>query len=209
MVDLAANRNKNKTTTKKVNKRSDKKYLTGKLNYVVMDMDIGCVIHFENKSKANSRNFTNTTFEKFSSCREQWLSLDKDYKSFVSVAKKSLDRIPIETVDVTELNESNLSYHLGCYQLFTNKGKFERAKLWCQQQHRSNNGDDDSDNNDSQSSSTGVRRLSTRIATSQNADPINAPRTSESVLPRKCIVCKRAGFITVTDNKVKIYCDTM
>lgn len=170
-------------------------------------MDVGCVIHFENRSNGISKNFTSTTFEKFSSCREQWLSLNKDYKGFVSVAKKSLDRIPIETVDVTELNESNLSYHLGCYQLFTNIEKFQRAKLWCQQQQSSNDLSSNGDNNDGdQSSSTGVRRrLSTRIATLQNSEPIDAPRTSESVLPRKCIICKRAGCITVTDSKVKIY----
>ena len=60
-------------------------------------INTSCVIHFEDKVKAdsNERVFTTTTFEKFSFCREQWLSLNTDYKGFVSVARKSLGRIPV------------------------------------------------------------------------------------------------------------------
>ena len=171
-----------------------------------MEMNIDCVIHFENNINIGSREriFTSTTFEKFSLCRKQWLSLDNEYKGFVSVARKSLDRIPVGTIDVTELNESNSKYHIGCYQLFTNLSKFERARL-CQQRQQQHLSLEDDDNNDvhiapQSSSATGSRRLSTRLLTTNTLS--NTPISSGSVLPRICMICKRAGSIYVTDSKV-------
>jgi len=153
-----------------------------------MEINTDCVIHFEGKNDSEKRTFTKTTFEKFSLCRQQWLSLHCDYKSFASVAKRSLDRIPIGTNDVTELNNSNSRYHIGCYQLFTNLSKFERARQYQKQQQQQQQ---------QQHLNPEPQRSSRRL--NSNTEPIS----SGSVLPRICIICKRAGSIYVTDNKVR------
>ena len=57
-------------------------------------------------------------------CRKEWLSLESEYKGFVTVARDSLDK-----VDASDINQiQNKSYHVSCYQLFTNVSKLKRAE---------------------------------------------------------------------------------
>ena len=82
-------------------------------------MDTDCVIHFKDKFfiEEKKREFTEVTFKKFLDCRKEWLSLESDYKGFVTVARDSLDKVPVDAFDINQLQ--NKSYHISCYQLFT------------------------------------------------------------------------------------------
>ena len=174
-------------------------------------INTSCVIHFEDKVKVGSKEriFTSTRFEKFSLCREQWLSLSWQWLQIrfctLSVARKSLGRIPVGTNGVTKLSEHNSKYHIACYQLFTNVSNFERALQQQDLATEEGGGGDDDRKNITQaqcSSTTESRRSSTRIALSAITQLEDSPSSSGQVLPRICIICKRAGPIYVTDNKV-------
>ena len=79
---------------------------------VLKNMDTDCVIHFKDKVfiEEKKRQFTEVTFKKFLDCRKEWLSLESDYKGFVTVARDSLDKVPVDASDINQIQ--NKSYHV-------------------------------------------------------------------------------------------------
>ena len=61
--------------------------------------------------------------------------IESEYKGSVAVARESLDKIPVDAADIPQIQ--NRSYHVSCYQLFTNLSKLERAKNCKPQQNES------------------------------------------------------------------------
>ena len=65
-------------------------------------MDTDCVIHFKDKVFIEEK--------KVFDCRKDWLSLESDYKGFVTVARDSLDKVPVDASDINQIE--NKSYHV-------------------------------------------------------------------------------------------------
>ena len=159
------------------------------------------MIHFKDRvlTEENKRKFTEVTFKKFLDCRKEW-SLDKEYKGFVTVARESLDKVPVDAADIHQIQ--NRTYHVSCYQLFTNISKLERAKNSKQQDESV------ADEPQSQSCSSSLscnRRKSARTFTKPTNyatnNQANFLPVSFNILPKVCIICKKSGPIFVKDNK--------
>ena len=124
-----------------------------------------------------------------------------DYKGFVTVARDSLNKVPVDASDINQIQ--NKSYHVSCYQLFTNVSKLQRAK---QQDERVAKEEEvppsDQQQQCCQSSSTlsGDRRKSARTLNNNKANA-NAIQVSTNILPKICIICKKSGPIFIKDNK--------
>lgn len=65
-----------------------------------------CVLHFDGKGGV-TRFFTETTLKTFLSRRNEWLTLDTDYKEYVAIARKTLERIPIDSSKLGDLFEKD------------------------------------------------------------------------------------------------------
>ena len=93
------------------------------------DSDAICIIHFSGKG-GEIKKLTNETLAKIIDVRKQWLGLSSSYQLFTAVAKKSLEFFGDSVTDklsVSSVAETH-GYHLGCYRMFTNNSKLDRAK---------------------------------------------------------------------------------
>lgn len=157
-----------------------------------------CVLHFDGKGGV-TRFFTETTLKTFLSRRNEWLTLDTDYKEYVAIARKTLERIPIDSSKLGDLFEKDRCYHVSCYQLFTNKTKIERAKKFIDSEEKTF----DEQIVEPSHAEPPPRKLSRRIILQKEIPPTDQPQPSSSgILPRKCLICKKYGAIYVKDIKV-------
>ncbi len=171
--------------------------------------ETGCIIHFEGKA-GPLREITKETWSKIQERRDQWLSLGSPYGNFTVVANKSFEKIP-KNVD-SPPPQSGLCYHLSCYRAFTDKTKLERATqtLLNTTKKRKNENDDDEQGCYDEPCEPPPRR-STRLemlpliaaASCGNSSSPSLCSTS-TVLPSFCLICKKAGPISVTE-KVSLY----
>ena len=133
----------------------------------------------------------------FISRRNEWLSLDGDYKEYLTIARKALERIPSDYSKLGDLNAKDRCYHVSCYQLFTNKTKIERAKKLIDAQE--NKACDEP-------IESPARKISRRIQLQQEIPPTDQPEPSSSgILPRKCLICNKYEAIYVKDIKVRYF----
>lgn len=125
--------------------------------------------------------------------------LDKDYKGFVAVARKSLDKVPVDADDIHH-DQNQFSYYVLCYQLFTNISKLQRAKTIQNDESVVEVPHEPTATQQQQQSSSVScnQRKSARTSSmksNQAASQTNSIQIlSSNILPKVCIICKKSGY---------------
>ena len=162
--------------------------------------DSPCIIHFTGKS-GQLRFLTNETFKKIIERREQWLNLPEKYGEFSDVAAKTYSYIPANKDEVCEHDEK-LAYHVSCYGSFTDKTKLERAESTLTNLKRKKNESEKQDDDHVPQKKTPTRQ-SSRIQ-KQSCSPTTSSSVRTNILPKRCLVCKKEGPISVFEPVRKV-----
>lgn len=158
-----------------------------------MEEDVSsCIIHSSDISNVSQvKDFTAVTLSKFLSSREIWLSLNG---SLTDVAVKSLeyfsDNDEERFINEGTVPERSLQYHIECYRKFTDKIRIERA------QRLSKTSDTQCTSKDVEPTAKKTRVEETRQTRSRlqphGSTATGLRTTSTPVLPRICLICKKA-----------------
>lgn len=172
------------------------------------DSDAICIIHFSGKG-GEVKKLTNETLAKIIDVRKQWLGLSSSYQSFTAVAKKSLELFGDSFTDefsVTNLAETH-GYHLGCYRMFTDISKLNRAKTTIANTDRKRSVVETIDQTQENVNirPEKVARTTRQTLQRQSQRMINPPCRSSNVLPEICLICKRPGPLFLTDQVFIFY----
>ena len=132
----------------------------------------------------------------FISRRNEWLSLDGDYKEYLTIARKTLERIPSDSSKLGDLNEKDSRcYHVSCF--CTNYLQIRlrlngQKKLIDAQENKACD----------EPIEPPARKISRRIQLQQEIPPTDQPEPSSSgILPRKCLICNKYGAIYVKTSR--------
>ena len=161
-----------------------------------------CAIHFDGKGGEIKR-FRDETLTKMLDVRGQWLCLSAPYKNFTDVAKKSLKLIENSSnFDLGKINEV-CGYHLSCYRYFTDISKLRRAKNTLANSSIKRTAQERTDETDSEDPDPATKV--TRTTCRSLGKATSCARRSSNVLPEICLICKRAGPLTITERVCYIF----
>ena len=136
----------------------------------------------------------------FFSRRNDWLTISRDYKGFLSVARRSLEHVLKDIWNLKRVEEKIRCHYISCYQIFTNKSKFERAREAIENIEKHAH-DDDEENPEEQPPSRKSRKL--WLQQEDNPPPDLPEPSSLGILPQKCLICNKYEPVYVKVPKVK------
>jgi hypothetical protein len=152
-----------------------------------------CIIHFTGKG-GQIKSLTTETLKKIIERRKQWLNLPEKYGEISDVAEKTYAHIPANKDEVCEHDEK-LGYHVSCYRNFTDKTKLERAESTLANLKRKKDECEKQDDDPVPQKRTPTRQ-SSRIQ-KQSCSPTTSSSVRGNILPKRCLVCKKAKPISV------------
>ena len=173
-----------------------------------MEEDIcSCIIHTCEISNNVSpvKDFTAVTLSKLLNSRKIWLSLNGN---LTDVAVKSLeyfsDHDEQAFINEGTVPDRSLQYHIECYRKFTDKTRIIRA------QRMSETSDTPCTSKDIEPAAKKTRAEETR-QTRSRLQPHGSTATgsrSTPVLPRICLICKKADltYTCPVSQKLKLFC---
>jgi hypothetical protein len=152
-----------------------------------------CIIHFTGKG-GQIISLTTETLKKIIERRKQWLNLPEKYGEFSDVAEKTYAHIPANKDEVCEHDEK-LGYQVSCYRNFTDKTKLERAESTLANLKRKKDDGEKQDDDPVPQKRTPTRQ-SCGIQ-KQSCSPTTSSSVRGNILPKMCLVCKKAKPISV------------
>ena len=120
--------------------------------------------------------------------------LPEKYGEFSDVAEKTYAHIPANKDEVCEHHEK-LGYHVSWYRNFTDKTKLERAESTLANLKRKKDDGEKQDDDPVPQKRTPTRQ-SSRIK-KQSCSPTDPSSVRGNILPKMCLVCKKAKPISV------------